>query len=147
MNVEHGRRSRTSRPDLDGPVRNAGTMSKKRGVDLPGAATYGPYTPGVSANGVLWLSGQIAPEAGGVAEQVAASLAKIDALLHAAGCSKHDVTFAQVLLADIQYFATMNEAYAAWLDGVDVKPARAAFQAAALPAGAAVEIVVQAALP
>jgi len=122
-------------------------MSTKRGIDLPGAPTYGPYTPGVAANGVLWLSGQIAPDAGGLAAQVSAALDKVDALLHAAGCSKHDVTFVQVLLADIQDFAAMNDAYAAWLDGVDVKPARAAFQAVALPAGAAVEIVVQAALP
>lgn len=122
-------------------------MSTKRGIDLPDAPTYGPYTPGVAANGVLWLSGQIAPDAGGLAAQVTAALDKVDALLHSAGCSKHDVTFVQVLLADIQDFAAMNDAYAAWLEGVNVKPARAAFQAAALPAGAAVEIVVQAALP
>ena len=37
----------------------------------------------------------------------------------------------------------MNEVYGAWIDSVEIKPARAAFAAAALPAGALVEIVVQ----
>ena len=38
----------------------------------------------------------------------------------------------------------MNEIYGAWLADVEIPPARAAFEAAALPRGAAVEIVVQA---
>ena len=38
----------------------------------------------------------------------------------------------------------MNEIYGAWVSELKVKPARAAFAAAALPAGALVEIVVQA---
>jgi 2-iminobutanoate/2-iminopropanoate deaminase len=109
-----------------------------------GGETFGPYSPGVKANGIIWLSGQIAPDAGGIKEQTQASLAKIDALLAAAGVSKHQVTFAQVLLADINDFAAMNEVYGAWLEGVEVPPARAAFEAAALPAQAMIEIVVQA---
>ena len=109
-----------------------------------GGETFGPYSPGVKANGIIWLSGQIAPDAGGIKEQTQASLAKIDALLAAAGVSKHQVTFAQVLLADINDFDAMNEVYGAWLEGVEVPPARAAFEAAALPAQAMIEIVVQA---
>ena len=38
----------------------------------------------------------------------------------------------------------MNEVYGAWLDDVEIPPARAAFEAAKLPGGAAIEIVVQA---
>jgi enamine deaminase RidA (YjgF/YER057c/UK114 family) len=37
--------------------------------------------------------------------------------------------------------------YSKWLDGVDIPPARAAFEAGALPAHALVEIVVQAVKP
>jgi enamine deaminase RidA (YjgF/YER057c/UK114 family) len=37
----------------------------------------------------------------------------------------------------------MNEIYGAWVEDVEVKPARAAFAAAGLPANARVEIVVQ----
>jgi 2-iminobutanoate/2-iminopropanoate deaminase len=109
-----------------------------------GGEKFGPYSPGVKANGIIWLSGQIAPEAGGIAEQTQASLNQIDALLDAAGVSKHQVTFTQVLLADINDFAVMNDVYGAWLADVEIPPARAAFEAAALPRGAAIEIVVQA---
>ena len=117
-------------------------MVKER-IDT-GDKVFGPYSPGVKANGIIWLAGQIAPEAGGIREQTQASLNKIDALLSAAGVTKHHVTFAQVLLDDINDFSDMNEIYGAWVDGVEIPPARAAFEAAALPGGAAVEIVIQA---
>ena len=117
-------------------------MAKER-IDT-GGKVFGPYSPGVKAGSVIWLAGQIAPEAGGITEQTQASLDKIDALLAAAGVSKHQVTFAQVLLDDINDFSAMNEVYGAWLTDVEIPPARAAFEAAKLPRGAAIEIVVQA---
>ena len=90
------------------------------------------------------LSGQIDVEAGDdVKAQTQGALDKIDALLDAAQLSKHNLCFAQVLLADINDFAAMNEVYGAWVEDIEVRPARAAFAAAALPAGALVEIVVQ----
>ena len=96
------------------------------------------------ANGMIWLSGQIDVEAGNdVKSQTAGALKKIDALLDAAGVSKNSVCFAQVLLDDISDFAAMNEVYGAWVEDIEIKPARAAFEAGALPAGAKVEIVVQ----
>ena len=49
----------------------------------------------------------------------------------------------KILLDDINNFAAMNEVYGEWVSELSVKPARAAFAAAALPAGALVEIVVQ----
>ena len=117
-------------------------MAKER-IDT-GGQVFGPYSPGVKAGGVIWLAGQIAPEAGEITEQTQASLDKIDALLSATGLSRHQVTFVQVLLDDINDFAAMNEVYGTWLADVEIPPARAAFEAAALPRGAAVEIVVQA---
>jgi 2-iminobutanoate/2-iminopropanoate deaminase len=117
---------------------------EKQSIDSPGAKKYGPYSAGVIANGVIWLSGQIAPEAGDdVQSQTSACLAKIDGLLAATNLSKHDICFAQILLADIDDFAAMNEIYGAWIQEVEVKPARAAFAAAGLPANARVEIVIQ----
>ena len=119
-------------------------MAKER-IEVVGGKTYGPYSPGVKANGMIWLAGQIAPEAGDdVASQTAASLEKIDALLNAANTSKNDICFAQVLLDDINDFAAMNEVYSTWLEGVEIPPARAAFEAGNLPREAKVEIVVQA---
>ena len=45
-------------------------MVKQR-VDT-GGEVFGPYSPGVKANGIIWLAGQIAPEAGGIREQTQA---------------------------------------------------------------------------
>ena len=117
----------------------------KKAITVPGTKLYGPYTPGVKSNGLIWLSGQIDVEAGNdTASQTAGALAIIDGLLEAAGVTKDAVCFAQVLLDVIGDFQEMNEVYGAWVDSMEVKPARAAFEAAALPAGAKVEIVVQA---
>ena len=52
-------------------------MAKER-IDT-GGQVFGPYSPGVKAGGVIWLAGQIEPEAGGISEQTQASLDKIDA--------------------------------------------------------------------
>ena len=117
---------------------------EKKAINIAGSKLYGPYTPGVMVNGMIWLSGQIDVEAGNdVKSQTAGALKKIDALLDAAGVSKNSVCFAQVLLDDISDFAAMNEVYGAWVEDIEIKPARAAFEAGALPAGAKVEIVVQ----
>lgn len=117
---------------------------EKEQIELEGANKYGPYSAGVKAGGTIWLSGQIDVEAGDdIKAQTQGALDKIDALLDAAQLSKHNLCFAQVLLADINDFAAMNEVYGAWVEDIEVRPARAAFAAAALPAGALIEIVVQ----
>jgi 2-iminobutanoate/2-iminopropanoate deaminase len=121
-----------------------GFMPKER-IEVEGGKTYGPYSPGVKSNGMIWLAGQIAPEAGDdVQSQTKASLQKIDDLLNAAGVTKNNVCFVQVLLADIDDFGLMNEVYTEWLEGVEIPPARAAFEAGNLPRSAKIEIVVQA---
>ena len=119
-------------------------MSKEK-IEVNGGKTYGPYSPGVKSNGMIWLAGQIAPEAGDdIKLQTRACLNKIDDLLYAAGVSKNNICFAQVLLADINDFNSMNEVYSEWLEGVEIPPARAAFEAGNLPKKAGIEIVIQA---
>ena len=116
---------------------------EKKGISVPGSKLYGHTWSEIWW--IIWLSGQIDVDAGDdTASQTAGALAKIDALLTAAGVTKDAVCFAQVLLDDIGDFQAMNEVYGAWVESMDVKPARAAFEAGALPAGAKVEIVVQA---
>ena len=120
-------------------------MKGKKRIEVEGGQVYGPYSPGVKSYGIVWLSGQISPEVGDdTAAQTRASLHKIDALLDAAGLTRDAICFAQVLLDDINDFAAMNEVYSDWLGDMEVPPARAAFEAAALPRNAKVEIVVQA---
>ena len=117
----------------------------KIGISPPGTKTYAPYTPAVVVGNQVWLSGQINIDAGDdIVSQTQGTLDKIDALLADAGTSKHDLVFVQVLLKTMDFYAPMNEVYGAWLEGVEVKPTRAAFAVDALPADALVEIVVQA---
>ena len=117
----------------------------KIGISPPGTKTYAPCTPAVVVGNQVWLSGQINIEAGDdITSQTQGTLDKIDSLLAEAGTSKHDLVFVQVLLKTMDFYAPMNEVYGAWLEGMDVKPTRAAFAVDALPADALVEIVVQA---
>ena len=105
---------------FDVPPSGAVTMEKKA-ISIPGSKLYGPYTPGVKAGGVVWLSGQIDVEIGDdISSQTKGALAKIDALLEAVGLTKNSICFAQVLLDDINDFQAMNEVYGDWVDSIDV---------------------------
>lgn len=120
------------------------SRAMKEPITLDGMKVFGPYTPGVKAGNQFWLSGQISIDQGDdIVSQTKGALAKIDALLEAGGFKKEDICFAQVLLDTIEDYAAMNEVYGAWVEDMDVRPARAAFEAGALPKGALVEIVVQ----
>ena len=117
-------------------------MQKKQ-ISIEGTEIYGPYSPGIEVNGVIWLAGQISPE-GGIIEQTEGALEKIDALLAAANLSNENIVMATVLLDDISDFGEMNEVYSKYFENCKVRPARAAFEAGALPRGAKIEIVIQA---
>ncbi|QPL05484.1 MULTISPECIES: RidA family protein [Actinomyces] len=109
-------------------------------------AAVGPYSQAVEAGGTVYISGQVplVPATGQLvdgdiqaqAEQV---LRNVGAILQAAGLGYGDVVKTTVLLADIADFAAVNEVYSRFFTG-PVLPARAAFQVAALPLGAGVEI-------
>lgn len=108
-------------------------------------AAIGPYSQAVQAGGTVYVSGQIPIDPavgelvpGGIAEQTRQSLRNIRSILEAAGYSMKDVVKTTVLLADIADFSGMNEVYAEFFE--EPYPARAAFQAAAIPKGAKVEI-------
>ena len=64
----------------------------------------------------------------------------VEAILNAGGCSPADIVKVTLLMADIKNFKAIDAIYAAWLPGRDVTPlpARTAFAAAGLPAGALV---------
>ena len=109
-------------------------------------AAIGPYSQAVCVGDLVFVSGQlpIDPSTGdfagpGVREEAVQALRNGAAVLEAAGSSVQLVVKTTVLLADIADFATVNEAYAEVFSG-GVLPARAAYQVAALPRGARVEI-------
>ena len=102
-------------------------------------AAIGPYSPGIQAGNMVFLSGQLGidPATGkmpeGVEAQAKQSLANVEALLTAAGATFADVVKTTVYLADIADFAAVNEIYASKFEAPF--PARSAFQVAALPSG------------
>ena len=110
--------------------------------DAPKAV--GPYSQAIEVNGTLYISGQIPvnPADGKVQEDIVAaahqSLKNIGAILKEAGMDYNNVVKTTVLLADIADFKAVNEVYAEYFTGD--KPARACYQAAALPLGVKVEI-------
>ena len=108
-------------------------------------AAIGPYSQGIKAGNTVYVSGQIpiAPATGefageDIAAQTRQSLTNIREILKAGGADMSHVVKTTVLLKDIADFAAMNEVYAEFF--TEPYPARAAFQAAALPKGALVEI-------
>ncbi len=111
-------------------------------TDAP--AAVGPYSQAVEAGGTLYISGQlpIDPATGKMAEGIEAQteqvFANIDAILRAAGYGPGDVVKSTVLLADMADFGAMNAVYARFY--TEDMPARVAYQVAALPLGARVEI-------
>lgn len=109
-------------------------------------AAIGPYSQAIeTARPLIFVSGQlpIDPTTGAfpgdtIEQQTEQSIKNIEAILEEAGSSLAQVAKTTVLLQDISDFAAMNQVYAKYFQGVC--PARAAFQVAALPKGALVEI-------
>lgn len=108
-------------------------------------AAIGPYSQAIEVNGTVYVSGQIpinpaagVIEAADIEGQTRQSLINIGEILKAAGLGYENVVKTTVLLADISEFAAMNDVYAEFFTAP--YPARAAFQAAAIPKGAKVEI-------
>ncbi len=119
-------------------------MIKK--VESPLApAAIGPYSQAIAGGDVVFVSGQLPIDvktgafAGeDIQAQTRQSLENIKAILESEGLTMANVCKTTVLLDDIGEFAAMNEVYAEFFTAP--YPARAAFQVAALPKGAKVEI-------
>ncbi len=108
-------------------------------------AAIGPYSQAILAGDTIYVSGQlpIDPTTGDfagadIASQTRQSLKNIQVILEEAGMTMKDIVKTTVYLADIAEFGSMNEVYAEFF--AEPYPARAAFQVAALPKAAKVEI-------
>lgn len=108
-------------------------------------AAIGPYSQAVAVGDMLFISGQlpIDAETGAfsgedIASQTHQSLKNLGKILAANGMDMGSVVKTTVFLRDITEFNAMNEIYAEYFSAP--YPARAAFQVAALPKDALVEI-------
>lgn len=109
----------------------------------PGAV--GPYSQGVKAGNMIFVSGQlpIVPETGellkgDIQEQAKRSLDNVKAILEAGGASLEDVVKVNVSVVNIEQFSLINEVYAEYFS--NHKPARALVEVSRLPLGGEIEI-------
>jgi len=105
----------------------------------------GPYSQAIKANGLVFVSGQVAIDPatqqviqGDVAAQAERVLQNLTAILSAAGSSLAQVVKTSVFLKSMSDFAAMNEIYARHFG--DAPPARSTVSAAGLPRDVLVEI-------
>ena len=108
-------------------------------------AAIGPYSQGIQAGSIIFVSGQlpIVPSTGAllegsVGEQTAQSLNNIRNILAESGCTLADVVKTTIFLRDMNDFGEVNAAYAAFFP--ENAPARACVQVARLPKDADLEI-------
>jgi 2-iminobutanoate/2-iminopropanoate deaminase len=115
----------------------------------------GTYSQAIRTGDLVFVTAQTGrdPDTGkledGLEAQTRRMLSNIDAILNAAGCSPADIVKVTLLLADIKDFKAVDQIYSAWLPGLGITPlpARTAFAALSLPAGALVMLDVVAAVP
>lgn len=118
----------------------------KKHVSSPHAPKpIGPYSQGVIAGGLLFVSGQIPLDAasgalveGSIEQQTEQVLKNILAILKAAKMGPENVVKTTVFLADLADFQRMNTVYERYLG--KEPPARSTVQAAGLPRGVRIEI-------
>ena len=108
-------------------------------------AAIGPYSQGVDAGSIVFVSGQLPVDPstgafaeGGIAEQTNQSLTNIQAILAEAGLTMDNVVKTTVFLKDMNDFAALNQVYATFF--TTNPPARSAVEVARLPKDARLEI-------
>jgi 2-iminobutanoate/2-iminopropanoate deaminase len=125
-------------------------MPKKILDITSGPKAIGPYSIATEANGLVFVSGQVAfvpgttdRVEGGVVGEAEQVMENIGGILGDVGLGYSDIVKTTIFLADIADFAAVNEVYARFVG--EAPPARSTFQVSALPAGFRVEIEVIAA--
>ena len=118
----------------------------------PGILQSLPFSEAVTANGLLFVSGQIGNQPGtltlapgGIQGESKQALANMQAILERHGCSLRDVVKCTVFLADIAEWPAFNEAYRQTFAAPF--PARSALAASGLAMGARVEVECIAVVP
>lgn len=108
-----------------------------------------PYTPAISKNGFVFVSGQIHLGADGkllkgtIEEQTYLIMKKIQTILETEGATFDNVVKATIYTTDLSLYSQVNEVYMSYFSS-DL-PAREMVEVRALPLGAELEISVIAA--
>ncbi len=119
----------------------------RTGIYPAGNVPIAPYTPGIkTANGFLFVSGQIAYVQGAIPEhardgkndvqdQTKIVMENLKSVLSEAGYSFDDAVRATVFLSDMGNYGAFNEVYGTYWGKGSMPPARAAVEVGALPGG------------
>lgn len=114
-------------------------------------APIGPYNQAIKANGMLFISGQIAiiPETGelelsNTETETHRVMQNLKAILTESSIGFENVVKTTILLSDMSLFATVNEVYGSYFT-TDF-PARETFAVKGLPKGVNIEISMMAVL-
>jgi len=117
-------------------------------------APIGPYSQAVAANGLLFISGQIAidPDTGkmisdDIEKETHRVMLNLKAVLKAAGCTFDHAVKTSIFLKNMNDFATVNRIYDSYLKTDGHYPARETVEVSRLPKDANVEISMVAVQP
>jgi 2-iminobutanoate/2-iminopropanoate deaminase len=109
-------------------------------------APVGPYSQAVIANGILYVSGQIAIDPasgailmGDIEKETRQVMENMKAVLIAGGVGFEQVIKCTIFMTDMNNYAAINKVYAEYFDE-KIAPAREAVEVAGLPKGVNVEI-------
>ena len=110
-----------------------------------GPQAIGPYSQAIKANGMVFVSGQVAIDpanqqviSGDVAMQTDRVLTNLAAILKAAGSGLEKVVRSTVFLKNMNDFTAMNAVYGKYFNSAP--PARSTVEVARLPKDVLVEI-------
>ncbi|PKN28667.1 MAG: reactive intermediate/imine deaminase [Deltaproteobacteria bacterium HGW-Deltaproteobacteria-21] len=105
----------------------------------------GPYSQGIRAGDLLFLSGQVAIDpstgklsSGSAGEQTSVIMENLRAILQAEALDFSDVVKTTIFLTDMADFSEVNRIYGGFFNSNP--PARSTLQVAGLPLGARLEI-------
>ena len=105
----------------------------------------GPYSQGIAAGHLLFISGQIPIDPatgrlvkGTIEDRTRRVIENVRAIAQAAGAGLDQVVKTTIFLTDLAHFAAVNETYAQYFR--QTPPARSTIQVAALPLGADIEM-------
>jgi len=119
---------------------------QKNEIKTPQApAAIGPYSQGIQAGDLVFVSGQIPVNpatggmvTGGIEEQTHQVFHNLQAILAEAGSGLHEAVKVTVFLKDLEDFGAVNTIYGTYFQ--QPYPARACVEVAGLPKDALVEI-------
>ena len=123
-----------------------GTQNLLKAVSTAEApAAIGPYSQGVVAGNLLFISGQLPLDPktgefvkGGIEEKTHRVLMNLRAIAEAAGADLSHVVKTTIFLTDLSNFSAVNKIYAEYFSGVF--PARSTVQVSSLPKGGEIEV-------